>query len=98
MQVGLELLEDYPDGVWFVDLAPIADPELVSSVIAQTLGISQQEGHRVDESIPSWLERKQLLLILDNCEHVVDAVAPIAAAFLRTALNLRIVATSRYCR
>jgi predicted ATPase/Tfp pilus assembly protein PilF len=95
VQVGTELLDEYPDGVWFVDLAPIADPELVSSVIAQTLGISQQEGRRVDESIPTWLKHKQLLLIFDNCEHVVDTVAPIAAAILRTAPNVRIVATSR---
>jgi predicted ATPase len=95
VQVGIELLERYPDGVWFVDLAPIADPELVSSVIAQTLGMSQQEGRRVDESIPLWLKRKKLLLIFDNCEHVLQTIAPIAAAILRTAPDVRILATSR---
>ncbi len=95
VQVGTELLDGYPDGVWFVDLAPIADRELVSSVIAQTLGISQQEGPRVDETIPPWLERKQLLLIFDNCEHVIETIAPIAAAILRTAPHVHILATSR---
>ncbi len=95
VQVGTELLDRFADGVWLVDLAPIADPELVSSVVAQTLGISQQEGCRVDESIPPWLKRKQLLLIFDNCEHVLETIAPIAAAILRTAPNVRIVATSR---
>jgi predicted ATPase len=94
-QVGAELLDGYPDGVWFVDLAPIADPELVSSVIAQTLGMSQQQGHRVDEAIPPWLKRKKLLLIFDNCEHVREAVVPIASAILRMAPDVRILATSR---
>ncbi len=95
VQVGTELLDGYPDGVWFVDLAPITDPELVSSVIAQALRMSQQEGRRVDEAIPVWLKGKQLLLVFDNCEHVLEPVASIAAAILRTAPNVRIVATSR---
>jgi predicted ATPase len=95
LQVGTELLDRYPDGVWFVDFAPIGDPELVSSVTAQALGMSQQEGRRVDEAIPPWLERKKLLLIFDNCEHVVEAVASLAAAILATAPDVRMVATSR---
>ncbi|MBV8148110.1 MAG: hypothetical protein JO092_03365, partial [Candidatus Eremiobacteraeota bacterium] len=95
LQIGKELLDEYPDGVWFVDFAPISDPELVSSVIAQALGMSQQADRRVDESIPPWLERKKLLLIFDNCEHVVGTVVPIAAAILHTAPDVRILATSR---
>ncbi len=95
LQVGTELLDGYPDGVWFVDLAPISDPELVSSVTARVLGMRQQEGRRVDESIPPWLERKKLLLIFDNCEHVVETVASLADAILATAQDVRIVATSR---
>jgi predicted ATPase len=95
VQVGSELLESSPDGVWLVELASIADPELVSSVIAQTLGMNQQEGHRVDEAIPHWLERKNLLLIFDNCEHVLETIAPIAAAIVRAAPHVRILATSR---
>jgi predicted ATPase len=95
LQVGAELLDRYPDGVWFVDLAPISDPELVSSVIAQALGMSQQADRRVDEAIPLWLKRKKLLLIFDNCEHIVATVGPIAAAILRAAPDVRIVATSR---
>src|SRR5215469_13296782 len=75
LRVGTELLDQYPDGVWFVDFAPISDPELVSSVTAQALGMSQQEGRRVDESIPPWLKRKKLLLIFDNCEHVLEGKA-----------------------
>ncbi|HKE36972.1 MAG TPA: NB-ARC domain-containing protein, partial [Candidatus Baltobacteraceae bacterium] len=95
LQVGTELLDGYPDGVWFVDLAPISDPELVSSVTAQALCMSQRDGRRVDESIPLWLKHKKLLLIFDNCEHLVETVGPIAAAILRGAPGVRILATSR---
>jgi predicted ATPase/class 3 adenylate cyclase len=94
-QVGADLLDRYPDGVWFVDLAPITDPELVASVVAQALGMAQQHGRRVDESIPAWLERKTLLLIFDNCEHVIEPVAALADAILATAQDVRILATSR---
>jgi predicted ATPase len=95
LQVGTEMLDQFPDGVWFVDFAPIADPELISSVTAQALGMAQQEGRRVDEAIPTWLKRKKLLLIFDNCEHVVETVASLAKAILATAQDIRIVATSR---
>jgi len=95
LQVGAELLDRYPDGVWFVDLAPISDPELVSSVTAQALGMSQQQGRRVDEAIPQWLKRKQLLITFDNCEHVLEPVAQLAASILTAAPDIRILATSR---
>jgi predicted ATPase/class 3 adenylate cyclase len=95
LQVGAELLDQYPDGVWFVDFAPITDPELVSSVIAKVLGMSQQEGRRVDESIAPWLKRKKLLLILDNCEHVLEIVAKITDLILTTAPDVKMLTTSR---
>lgn len=95
LQVGADVLEHYPDGVWLADFASITDPELVSSVIAKALGMSQVEGRRVDESIPPWLKRKKLLLILDNCEHVLEAVASITDAILDTATDVRLLTTSR---
>ena len=95
LHVGAQLLDRYPDGVWFVDLAPISDPELVSSVTAQALGMSQQQGRRVDEAIPQWLKRKKLLLIFDNCEHVAETVAHLAASILTTAPEVQILTTSR---
>jgi predicted ATPase/class 3 adenylate cyclase len=95
IQVGAELLDRYPDGVWFVDLAPISDPELVASVVAQALEMSQQRGRRVDEAIPEWLRRKQLLLILDNCEHLLEPIAALADAILAMAPDVRTLATSR---
>src|SRR6202011_813971 len=95
LQVGAEVLDDYPDGVWLADFAPITDPELVSSIIAKELGITQAEGRRVDESIPHWLKRKKLLLILDNCEHILEAVAGVADAVIRSCPDVRMLATSR---
>ncbi|MGA8532974.1 MAG: tetratricopeptide repeat protein [Candidatus Tumulicola sp.] len=95
LQVGAEVLDNYPDGVWLVDLAPITDSELVSSVIAKEIGMPQVEGRRIDESITQWLRRKKLLLILDNCEHVLEAVAAIANAVIRSCPDVRLLATSR---
>lgn len=95
IQAAAELLHRYPDGVWFVDLAPIGDPELVASVVAQAIGMNQQQGRRIDEAIAHWLRREKLLLIFDNCEHVIEPVAALAAAILATAQEVRIVATSR---
>ncbi len=95
MQVAADLLDHYTDGVWVADFAPITDPELVSSVIAQVLGMPQQQGHRVDESIPPFLKRKKLVLVFDNCEHVLDAIAAIAATIIGAAPDVRIINTSR---
>ena len=95
IQVGAELLRHYPDGVWFVDFAPITDPQLVASVTAHALGMSQQQGRRVDEAIPTWLKRKRLVLIFDNSEHVLETTAALADAILATARDVRILATSR---
>jgi predicted ATPase/class 3 adenylate cyclase len=95
LQVGTEVLRDYPDGVWFIDFAPITDTELVSSVIAKEIGMPQVEGRRLDESIPQWLRRKKLLLILDNCEHVLEPVAAIADVIIGTCPDVRMLATSR---
>jgi predicted ATPase/class 3 adenylate cyclase len=95
LQVGAELLDRYPDGVWFADLAPITDPMLVASVIAQALGMSQQEGRRVEESIPQWLKRKNLLLVLDNCEHVLETVASLVSSIVSSAPDVRILGASR---
>ena len=95
IQVGAELLDRYPDGAWFVDFAPINDPELVASVVAQALGMSQQEGRRIDEAISQWLRRKKLLVIFDNCEHVLEPTAALADNILATAPDVRILSTSR---
>jgi len=94
VQAGAELLDRYSDGVWLVELAPITDPGLVSSVVAKALGMSQ-EGQHADDPIPQWLKRKQLLIIVDNCEHVLGAVAALADAICHSCGDVRVLATSR---
>jgi len=95
VQVGADLLDRFPDGVWLADIAPITDPELVASVVGSALGMGQSEDRRVDEAIPAWLRGKRLLLIMDNCEHLLGATAVLADAIQRNAPNVRILATSR---
>ncbi|HEY5095166.1 MAG TPA: adenylate/guanylate cyclase domain-containing protein [Candidatus Eremiobacteraceae bacterium] len=95
LQAAAELVDGYPNGVWFVDLAPISDPELVSSVVARALGVAQAQGRRVDETLVEWLKLKQLVLILDNCEHLVEAAALLADAIVQTCPEVRILSTSR---
>ncbi|HYK52188.1 MAG TPA: adenylate/guanylate cyclase domain-containing protein [Candidatus Eremiobacteraceae bacterium] len=95
LQVGADLLDRYADGVWFVDLAPIRDQELVASVIAKTIGLRQTEGQQIGDAIVDFLKRKHLLLILDNCEHVLEAVSSIASAIIGGCPEVRMLATSR---
>jgi predicted ATPase/class 3 adenylate cyclase len=95
LQVGAEALDRNTDGVWLIDFAPIAQPELVSSVIAQEIGMAQVEGRSVEESIPQWLRHKKLLLIFDNCEHLLEPVASIVDAITGSCPNVRLLVTSR---
>jgi predicted ATPase/class 3 adenylate cyclase len=95
VQVAAEVLHHYPDGVWFADLAPIADPKLVSSVVAKVLGVNQVQGRSVDEAIQQWLKDKKAILILDNCEHLLETVAHLADAIVRHCPEVRMLATSR---
>jgi predicted ATPase/transcriptional regulator with XRE-family HTH domain len=83
----------YPDGVWFVDLAPISDPDLVVTTIAQTLGVSAAS-ERATDQLKAALRQKQLLLVLDNYEQVL-AAAPLVAELLAAAPGLTVLVTSR---
>jgi predicted ATPase/class 3 adenylate cyclase/DNA-binding winged helix-turn-helix (wHTH) protein len=84
----------YADGVWFVGLASLSDPELVPSALSQVLGLSPS-GANPAAGVAAWLRDKQSLIVLDNCEHVIDAAAAVAEAVLRTAPQVRILVTSR---
>jgi predicted ATPase/class 3 adenylate cyclase len=95
VQVGANLLERYPDGVWFADLAGLRWPDLAASVVSKTLGIAQAEHRSIDDSVALWLRRKRLLLILDNCEHIVDDVARLADFLLTQCPTLSVLATTR---
>jgi predicted ATPase len=85
----------FADGVWLAELAAVADPALVASVVAAALGVRELPGVPVAEALARALGRQQLLLVLDNCEHVIGAAAGLCAGLLRAGDDLRILATSR---
>jgi predicted ATPase/class 3 adenylate cyclase len=95
LQIGADVLEKYPDGVWFVDLAPIKDPSLVPNVAAQVLGIHEEPGKPITQTLCAHIREHKLLFVLDNCEHLVGACASFADALLQGAPSVRILATSR---
>jgi non-specific serine/threonine protein kinase len=94
LQVAAGLLDRFPDGVYFVGLAQVSDPELVPSEIAQVLDVREVPGRRLTESLQEALRPKRLLLILDNFEQVIGA-APVVADLIRAAPGLRVLVTSR---
>jgi class 3 adenylate cyclase len=95
LQVAADVLEGYADGVWLVELAALSDPGLVASSVAQTLGIKEQPGQKVQQTLLEGLKGKALLLLLDNCEHLLAACAQLTAALLRYCPQVRVLATSR---
>ncbi|MFN4218073.1 MAG: ATP-binding protein [Candidatus Bipolaricaulia bacterium] len=95
LQVAADLLEDYPDGIWFIDLSVLTDPTLVPSTVAATLGIHEESGQPTLTTLAEALKSRTLLLVLDNCEHVVGACAQLAETLLKTCTAIRILATSR---
>jgi len=95
IQLGSQLLSSFKDGVWLAELAPIADPSLVMQTIAAALGIQEVPGVPIQTLVLDFLREKQLLLIFDNCEHLVGASAKAADEFLHTAPKIKIIASSR---
>jgi predicted ATPase/class 3 adenylate cyclase len=95
LQVGADLLEEYADGVWLVELAGLADPALVPQAAAAALGVREEPGRPLTATLTDYLCRKQVLLILDNCEHLLTACAQLTEALLRSCPRLQILASSR---
>jgi hypothetical protein len=87
--------ERFVRGVSFVDLAPLAHPDLLAQAVASAVGTTEQAGRSLVEMLTDALQAKSTLLVLDNCEHLVDACAELAQTLLRTCPDLRILATSR---
>ncbi|MBD5634881.1 MAG: adenylate/guanylate cyclase domain-containing protein, partial [Candidatus Eremiobacteraeota bacterium] len=95
LQAGANALEDFPDGVWFVELAPLTDPALIPGAVASVLGLAlAQEGDAVSV-LASVLRPKRALIILDNCEHFIHEVARGVVAGLRDCPDIKLIATSR---
>jgi predicted ATPase/DNA-binding SARP family transcriptional activator len=95
LQLAAEVLETFAAGVWLVELAPLADPTLVTPTIAVTLGMREQPGRPILDALLDYIRPKTLFLILDNCEHVIETCAQIVERLLRVAPGLKIVASSR---
>ena len=95
LETGARVAGWFPDGVWLAELAGIADPGLVAAQVMQALGVRQQGDVPVLEALVYRLRSAELLLILDNCEHLLDACAQLAGVLLRAAPGLRVLATSR---
>ncbi len=95
LELGRRLLDQYPDGVWLVELAPLADPTLVVQAVAQAVGVREQPGVDVLATLLDALNSRNLLLLLDNCEHLLEPAARLTDALLRGCPQLRVLATSR---
>ncbi|HEY1680247.1 MAG TPA: adenylate/guanylate cyclase domain-containing protein [Candidatus Tumulicola sp.] len=95
LHAGAAVLDKTSDGVWLVELASLTDGALVGGAVAQALGVAESPGRPILDVLISHLKLKQALLILDNCEHLIDAVATAADAILRACPRVRIIATSR---
>ena len=95
LEVATQLADEFVDGVWVFELAAVADPAAVPDAVAAVLGITQQPGKSVSESVASALEGRSRLLVFDNCEHVVDSVADLVAAILAASATVKVLATSR---
>ena len=94
-QAAAEMLDAYRDGVWFVDLAPVGDPALVPSALAHVLQVKEAAGQPMLAVLCNHLRKRETLLILDNCEHVLDGCARVTEALLRDAAHVTVLATSR---
>ncbi|HBY97938.1 MAG: tetratricopeptide repeat protein [Ardenticatenaceae bacterium] len=95
LEVAAGVVEEFASGVWWVELAALADPALVPQAVASALGLHEQPGRARAEMLTSHLRSRHLLVVLDNCEHLIEACAHLASTLLGACPNLRILATSR---
>ena len=95
LEVASDLVGAYPDGVWLVELAPLSDGKLVPQAVADALGVEERPGQSLAESLVDDLRKKRVLVVLDNCEHLIEAAAQLVDALVSACPHLRVVATSR---
>src|ERR1700735_3943666 len=95
IQVAGQLSGEFDDGVWYVDLAPITDPELVPITAARAFGLPDQAGRSTMDTLTRFVADREILVVLDNCEHLLDASAALISALLATAAGLTLLTTSR---
>ena len=95
LQVAADVAEQYPDGVWLVELAPLSDPALVPVALAAAVGIRDQAGRGLPLVLSEYLQSRHVLLIVDNCEHLIEACAPLVDTLVRSCPHIRVLATSQ---
>ena len=95
IQTAGQLTGEFGDGVWYVDLAPLTDPELVPVTVARALGLPDQPGRSTMDTVVRFVRDRQLLVVLDNCEHMLDASAALVNELLGAAAGLTLLTTSR---
>lgn len=95
LQLAAEIIDEYENGVWFVDLAALNDPALLTAKVNETLGIKEESKKAIEETLIDFLKEKEILILLDNCEQLVHACAELAEKLLSSCPRLKIIATSR---
>ncbi|WP_344949422.1 ATP-binding protein [Actinomadura miaoliensis] len=95
LAVAADVAGDFADGVWFVDLVPVTEPARVGAAVAAAVGVGEQPGRDIDDAVLAALADRRALLVLDNCEHVRDGVAPFLERLLAACPRLRVLVTSR---
>ncbi|MFE5522279.1 ATP-binding protein [Streptomyces virginiae] len=95
LTVATDVADGFADGVWFVDLVPVTDPGMIATAVAEALGLGEQPGHDMAESVAAALADRNTLLVLDNCEHVVEGAAPFLERLLAACPRVRVLVTSR---
>ena len=95
IHAATDLIDSFKDGVWWVELAPLTEPSLVPSAVAKSLGIDGRSDQPLTETLKQYLRTKRLLLVLDNCEHLIESCAHLAESLLTSCADLKILTTSR---
>jgi predicted ATPase/DNA-binding CsgD family transcriptional regulator len=95
LAVAADLAGEFADGVWFVDLVPVTDAEMTGAAVARALGSGEQQGRSLDDSVLTALADREVLLVLDNCEHLREGVAPFVERLLARCPDVTVLVTSR---
>lgn len=95
LQVGVETIDELAHGVWFIELASVTDPQFIADTVAHSLPVTVNQGQTTEESLISYLRNRELLIILDNCEHLIQGCADTAVVILRNSTKVKLIASSR---
>jgi DNA-binding CsgD family transcriptional regulator len=95
LSVAADASDRFADGVWYVDLVPVTDPAMIAPAIADALGLGERQGRSATENVVAWLADRESLLVLDNCEHLLDGVVVLLERLLAGSPRLSVLATSR---